>query len=56
MKIYPIPTTPIVDVFQGEGWEHWTRLLYKNGNLIPLIGEILTKEQLAEIQAKLQPK
>lgn len=50
LKIKPIPTTPIVDVFQGEGWEEWTRLLVKGNTLIPLKGEILSKEQLTEVQ------
>lgn len=54
MKIKRIPTTPIVDVFQGEGWENWTRLLWKNNVLTPLHGEVLTKTQLANIKTFLQ--
>lgn len=54
LKIKRIPTTPIVDVFQGEGWENWTRLLWKGNTLIPLHGEVLTKTQLADIKASLQ--
>lgn len=53
MKIKRIPTTPIVDVFQGEGWENWTRLLWKNNTLTPLQGEVLTKPQLASIKTYL---
>jgi hypothetical protein len=54
LKIKRIPTTPIVDVFQGEGWENWTRLLYKNSILIPLQGEVLSKEQLSEVTKQVQ--
>lgn len=59
LKIKRIPTTPIVDVFQDEGWESWTRLLWKGSVLIPLQGEVLTKGQLEEVKKELiasQPK
>jgi hypothetical protein len=54
LKIKRIPTTPIVDVFQGEGWENWTRLLFKNNTLIPLQGEVLSKEQLKTVHEQVQ--
>jgi hypothetical protein len=60
IKVKRVPTTPLVDVFQGEGWENWTRLLYKGNTLIPLQGEVLTKEQLTtvlkEVQTTPKPK
>lgn len=56
LKIKQIPTTPLIDVFQDEGWEKWTRLLRKGDTLVPLKGEILTKEQLNEIKQTLKPK
>lgn len=59
LKIKRIPTTPIVDVFQGEGWDSWTRLLWKGSVLIPLQGEVLSKSQLEEVKTTLiasQPK
>jgi hypothetical protein len=54
LKIKRIPTTPLVDVFQGEGWESWTRLLFKGNILIPLQGEVLTKEQLQTVLKEVQ--
>lgn len=56
LKLLRIPTTPIVDVFQHEGWEIWTRVLWKQGNLIPLKGATLSNEQLAYIKARLSTK
>ena len=54
MKVLPIKTTPLIDVFTGEGWENWTRLLYKNKVLIPLSGEVLNKNQLEEVKQHIQ--
>ena len=50
MRVKKIPTTPIVDVFQGDGWETWTRLLWKNKKLIPLQGATLSNDQLAQLK------
>lgn len=33
----------VVDVFQGDGWENWTRILRKEGKLIHLRGAKLPK-------------
>ena len=56
LKLLRIPTTPIVDVFQNEGWEVWTRVLWKQGNLIPLKGATLSPEQLVHIKKLLTTK
>jgi hypothetical protein len=53
LKIKRIPTTPLVDVFQNDGWETWTRLLWKNKKLIPLQGATLSEEQLQNIKNQL---
>jgi hypothetical protein len=56
LKIKRIPTTPIIDVFQNDGWETWTRLLWKNQKLIPLKGATLSDEQLVQIKDSLTVK
>lgn len=53
LKIKRIPTTPLVDVFQNDGWETWTRLLWKNKKLIPLQGATLSDDQLSFIKDSL---
>jgi hypothetical protein len=53
LKIKRIPTTPLIDVFQNDGWETWTRLLWKNKKLIPLQGATLSEEQLQNIKNQL---
>jgi hypothetical protein len=48
MKLYPIFST-LIDVFQGEGWENWSRVSIKRGKAQVIAGGQLTDEQLSEI-------
>jgi len=38
MKVLRVKKFPIFDVFFGEGWEDWTRVLLKGTHLIYLGG------------------
>ncbi len=49
MKILPIKGTPIFDLFTGEGWYNWTRILKRNESIKVLAGNPLTSQQLTEI-------
>lgn len=41
----------VYDVFVGQGWEQWTRVLYarKEGKVIPIKGAYLNKSDLATL-------
>lgn len=47
MKVYPIYPS-LIDVFQGEGWENWSRLQYRRGTWRVVAGLPLSPAQIAE--------
>ena len=51
-KIYPIFTT-LVDVFQGDGWENWTRIRKVKGQWQIVRGLSLSSESLASVTKEL---
>ena len=53
MKLYKIFTT-LVDVFQGEGWEFWSRVSIKRGEAQVIAGAALTAEQLKEVTKRMK--
>ena len=52
IKLYRIVGS-FYDVFQGEGWENWTRISIKRGRVNIVAGIPLTAEQIAIIQKEL---
>lgn len=69
MKILQVKKFPIYDIFVGEGWDNWTRILYNNetqtlkvnAGRILSIGErkkIIKRinQQIQEKQTKIQSK
>lgn len=48
MKLYPVFGS-LIDVFQGEGWETWTRISYKKGRVFVIAGLPLTEEVMKEL-------
>ena len=53
MKLYKIFTT-LVDVFQGEGWEFWSRVSIKRGEAQVIAGAALTEAQLKEVTKRMK--
>lgn len=41
MKILQVKKFPIYDIFEGDGWEMWSRYLLKNGKFIYIAGNKL---------------
>lgn len=41
----------VYDVFSGQGWDQWTRVLYarKEGKIIPLKGAYLNKHDMISL-------
>ena len=44
---------PIFDVFTGEGWENWTRIMLKNNKIIHVAGNLLHISLIKAISRKL---
>lgn len=55
IKLYRIVGS-FYDVFQGEGWENWTRISIKRGRVNIVAGIPLTAEQIAIVQKELHRK
>jgi hypothetical protein len=55
LKLYPVFGS-LIDVFQGEGWETWTRISYKKGRVFVVAGLPLTEEVINEISSKMEEK
>ncbi len=54
LKLLHVKGTPIYDVFIGEGWYNWTRILVRENITKTLQGNTLTKELLLEIKTQLK--
>jgi hypothetical protein len=41
----------VYDVFAGDGWDNWTRVLYarKEGRVIPIKGSFLNKKDVESL-------
>lgn len=55
MKVLQVKNFPIWDIFEGEGWENWSRYLYKKGKLIYISGvKLVDKTQLNKLVKTIQ--
>lgn len=54
LKVLQVKKLPIYDVFKGEGWENWSRIMINKalkGQATHLGGQILTKKELSLVRA-----
>lgn len=49
LKILRVKKFPLYDVFQGEGWDGWTRILLKGNKAILIAGAHLSIAQLRSL-------
>ena len=56
LKILRIKKFPLYDIFQGEGWENWSRYLFIKGHLKLISGIPLSIKEIREVKAKLETK
>ena len=56
MKILRVKKLPIYDIFLGEGWYNWTRVMHdvKNSRLKMVAGENLGSFTKIEVERKLK--
>ena len=56
MKILRVKKLPVFDVFTGEGWYNWARVLYdyKNSRLKVVKGENIPAFTKAEVEKQLK--
>lgn len=47
--VVPIPQTHMFDIFEGDGWENWSRVLVKYGQVKNLKGNFIPVKILYEI-------
>ena len=50
MKVLQVKKTPIYDVFIGEGWYNWTRVLLRNDVVKVLSGSPLSRSDQQGLQ------
>jgi hypothetical protein len=55
LKILRSKHVPFIDVFQGEGWENWSRYMKKRSELIFLKGIKLSNAKFAELTKTIYP-
>lgn len=41
--------TTVIDVFNGDGWENWTRFVRQGNKLHKVAGNILSKEEFNHV-------
>jgi hypothetical protein len=56
MKILRVKKSPVYDVFTGEGWFNWTRIIVQSSGLKIIGGVPLIPSVKAEIQSALKGK
>lgn len=54
LKLLRVPTTPLWDVFTGEGWYNWTRILVRGLEIKVLAGNPLTSDLTTELTTRLK--
>lgn len=54
MKVLRVKKTSIYDVFIGNGWEHHSRILYKESKIVYLNGIHLRQDQILTLLVKLE--
>lgn len=54
LKILRVKKFPLYDVFQGEGWDGWTRILIKGTKAILVAGQHLSIAQLRSLSHTLK--
>ncbi len=53
MKVLQVKRTPIYDIFLGDGWYNWTRILFRQQIIKVLAGSPLSKDQQLQLQVVL---
>jgi len=53
IKVLRVKKFPLYDLFQGEGWENWSRVLIKGNKAILVAGAHLTIGQLRSLSRTL---
>jgi hypothetical protein len=56
LKVLRVKKFPLYDVFQGEGWEQWSRILMKGSKAILIAGEHLSISQLRSLSSTINTK
>ena len=54
LKVLRVKKFPLYDVFQGEGWEKWSRILLKGTKAVLIAGEHLSISQLRSLSHTIQ--
>jgi hypothetical protein len=49
LKVLRVKKFPLYDVFQGEGWENWSRVLMKGTKAVLIAGSHLSISQLRSL-------
>jgi hypothetical protein len=54
IKLLHVKATPIWDLFTGEGWYNWTRVLVRGSEIKVLAGTPLTPEVQSQLVTELK--
>lgn len=54
MKILRVKKFPLFDVFTGEGWDHWSRVVKQGDNVKVIAGEQLNSTEKFYLKTKLK--
>lgn len=52
MKVLQVKKFPIFDIFQGEGWDNWTRVRIVKGRIVHVAGEHIPIKTLYSVLEK----